>query len=1190
MADEVKAQYARAAAALLDADFLLVCAGAGFSADSGLPVYKDVADIEPYRQRSLTYSDLCTPGWCQRDPETFYGFWGACYNSYFDTEPHEGYSIINRWRDGVVGRRLVKRISSARSTRDVKHLHSEPISGGDETSASGDGPSAGFVFTSNVDCFFRRAGWAETQILEIHGNVQRWQCSLPCSQSRLSRQPVWLLPKSHRFELDMSTMRAPRFYRDATNSRSDGPSEAEHEAVPNAAAAVSNATAAVSAHATRNSKLTTTWDGEEEEEEEEDDDDDDGDLDLEVYENAGESDVYGKDTSGASERAEDVHTEDVHCRSCADMSDTSLAVGTSSDTRRPRLNPDENFVHCPHCGRLARPCILMFDDNAWMGDEAPGPLGPGHSQPRCYRQWEAAVKAALKADRRKRLVILELGCGLRVPTVRRHAERLLKQTIKYNTQLVRINLDEPEARKHGKLAGAIISLRSTCLAALQQVDSHINEACAIRGVPTNGGLYASVPPRASADAVRTQSESSVERRSRPQTAAPLTAPSSARAANTASAAIPPVFEAPSVTAASIGGLIQVLPAVSCMPAAKMAAAVAHSCRPPPTLPARASDKESSTAAVVAPASDSGTASAAFAPVAADTVTVQTPGAQAVSASTMAMMASAAEVIAAMAPSAAMEGHAHPTTTTTTTTTTTPAASLAQSSLPLPSGWSRYIDPASGRPYFADPAETTWDFPRLTTSATATSSSSSENASEPGSPIMAASTVATPASVTEAARSASAGTASASVRRAIRPCTTSHIFAPESSSGNEDAEGTSDPATAGSARPPASTMADGLVAQVERHFDGMASYVPSVATRVSGECSLIYARLAAIRVETEVRAHAKLLAARAHELAVAEASAKASAKARAEARAEPEARAEAREWMGNWMRSNVRAEASVEYRAEARLEPRDADKVREHPAREPSRGEAQPEPRVADLAREPRARGHLPPSLSWASASQQLDRLGPGLVSSQFCLSTDGASQQLETESCGVPAPSLLAPIPFTPIPCTPPPALASAAAYLLAAQRRSAPRVYTKASKSMLPYERSLQASKILVPFERARTGISLGTRVSTTNVAVRDKPTALHNGFFTSVHQAVALRDGGNVGSAKPLQTVAIEPPHPLSSPWAAIRPNSGVGVRPSTTGASRPFTPTAPVPYRLQLALPGARTAAASAASQGRVQPPPL
>ena len=32
---------------------------------------------------------------------------------------------------------------------------------------------------------------------------------------------------------------------------------------------------------------------------------------------------------------------------------------------------------------------------AWLGDDVPGPLGPGHSQPDCYRQWEAGVKAAL---------------------------------------------------------------------------------------------------------------------------------------------------------------------------------------------------------------------------------------------------------------------------------------------------------------------------------------------------------------------------------------------------------------------------------------------------------------------------------------------------------------------------------------------------------------------------------------------------------------------------------------------------------------------------------------------------------------------------------------------------------------------------------------------------------------------------
>ena len=41
--------YYEAAVALLNADYLLVCAGAGFSADSGLAVYKDVADLAAYR-------------------------------------------------------------------------------------------------------------------------------------------------------------------------------------------------------------------------------------------------------------------------------------------------------------------------------------------------------------------------------------------------------------------------------------------------------------------------------------------------------------------------------------------------------------------------------------------------------------------------------------------------------------------------------------------------------------------------------------------------------------------------------------------------------------------------------------------------------------------------------------------------------------------------------------------------------------------------------------------------------------------------------------------------------------------------------------------------------------------------------------------------------------------------------------
>ena len=84
---------------LLDADYVLIAAGAGFSADSGLKVYKDIADIEAYRRLKLTYADLCTPDLLQRDPEMFFGFWGSCFNDYMQTDPHGGYHICKEWRE-----------------------------------------------------------------------------------------------------------------------------------------------------------------------------------------------------------------------------------------------------------------------------------------------------------------------------------------------------------------------------------------------------------------------------------------------------------------------------------------------------------------------------------------------------------------------------------------------------------------------------------------------------------------------------------------------------------------------------------------------------------------------------------------------------------------------------------------------------------------------------------------------------------------------------------------------------------------------------------------------------------------------------------------------------------------------------------------------------------------------------------
>jgi NAD-dependent SIR2 family protein deacetylase len=51
----------RAAEVIFDADVLLVITGAGFSADSGLATYIDVADVDAYRDRGWRYRDLCVP-------------------------------------------------------------------------------------------------------------------------------------------------------------------------------------------------------------------------------------------------------------------------------------------------------------------------------------------------------------------------------------------------------------------------------------------------------------------------------------------------------------------------------------------------------------------------------------------------------------------------------------------------------------------------------------------------------------------------------------------------------------------------------------------------------------------------------------------------------------------------------------------------------------------------------------------------------------------------------------------------------------------------------------------------------------------------------------------------------------------------------------------------------------------------
>lgn len=178
----------RAAAAITQADVLLLLTGAGWSADSGLSVYKDVADIKAYRDRDLTYSSICEPHWLEDDPELFYGFWGKCFNDYRNTTEHEGYHIVKRWRDLMFDHTPT---ANALATRH------------------GGRAQAFWSFTSNVDAHHLRV-FGEEEVRECHGNSETWQCSdCSCHTTSADAPSRWAAPAGFRFAVDSETQNAP---------------------------------------------------------------------------------------------------------------------------------------------------------------------------------------------------------------------------------------------------------------------------------------------------------------------------------------------------------------------------------------------------------------------------------------------------------------------------------------------------------------------------------------------------------------------------------------------------------------------------------------------------------------------------------------------------------------------------------------------------------------------------------------------------------------------------------------------------------------------------------------------------------------------------------------------------------------------------------------------------------------------
>ena len=132
---------------LLEADGLLITAGAGMGVDSGLPDFRGDQGLWKHYpalgRQSLGFADIANPRSFEVNPRLAWGFYGHRLALYRDTRPHEGFDLLWAWAE-----RMEK---------------------------------GAFVFTSNVDGHFRKAGFPPDRIVECHGSIHHLQCTGNCS-------------------------------------------------------------------------------------------------------------------------------------------------------------------------------------------------------------------------------------------------------------------------------------------------------------------------------------------------------------------------------------------------------------------------------------------------------------------------------------------------------------------------------------------------------------------------------------------------------------------------------------------------------------------------------------------------------------------------------------------------------------------------------------------------------------------------------------------------------------------------------------------------------------------------------------------------------------------------------------------------------------------------------------------------
>ena len=138
--------HQRAAKLIQSADALIIAAGAGMGVDSGLPDFRGNQGFwQAYpalAQARLNFTEVANPRAFVEHPRLAWGFYGHRLGLYRSTVPHRGFAILAQWAAVL--------------------------------------PLGHWVFTSNVDGQFQRAGFSESNLHECHGSIHYLQCLNGC--------------------------------------------------------------------------------------------------------------------------------------------------------------------------------------------------------------------------------------------------------------------------------------------------------------------------------------------------------------------------------------------------------------------------------------------------------------------------------------------------------------------------------------------------------------------------------------------------------------------------------------------------------------------------------------------------------------------------------------------------------------------------------------------------------------------------------------------------------------------------------------------------------------------------------------------------------------------------------------------------------------------------------------------------